>query len=66
MKPYFYKIKELSTGRYYVGCQYGAKSNPLNFWVTYFTSNRYILNQPKQGFKILKIIIREDARSYEK
>lgn len=66
MKPYFYKIKEKETGRYYVGCQYGTKSNPSNFWVTYFTSNQYIRSQPKESFEIVYIKDRLDARDYEK
>ena len=66
MTPYFYKIKETTTGRYYVGVQYGATSDPTNLWVTYFTSSKYIKNQPKENFKVVKIIIREDAREYER
>lgn len=66
MKPYFYKIKEKTTGRYYVGCQYGIKSDPSNFWVTYFTSNQYIKLQPKDSFEIIAVKEREDARDYEK
>lgn len=66
MKPYFYKIKEITTGRYYVGVQYGKKANPDNLWVSYYTSNAYIISQPKQNFNIIKIIQREDAREYER
>lgn len=66
MKPYFYKIKEKSTGKYYVGCQYGAKSDPNNFWVTYFTSNKYVKMQPKEAFEIVSVVERNDARDYEK
>jgi hypothetical protein len=66
MKPYFYKIQEITSGKYYVGCQYGKKSDPDNLWVTYFTSNHYINNQPKTNFIIIKKIQRNDARNYEK
>lgn len=66
MKPYFYKIQEISTGKLYVGCQYGKKADPSNFFVTYFTSNQYIKSSPKENFKIIKIIERSDARNYEK
>lgn len=66
MKPYFYKIKEKSSGRYYVGCQYGMKSNPSSFWVTYFTSNSYVKVQPKDNFEVVAIQERADAREYEK
>lgn len=66
MTPYFYKIKEISTGRYYVGCQYGKNSNPDNLFKTYFTSNQYIKSKPSEEFIIEKIITRSDAREYEK
>jgi hypothetical protein len=66
MKPYFYKIKEKLTGKYYVGCQYGKKSDPAQFWVTYFTSNNYVKNQPLNSFTIIYIKERKDAREYEK
>jgi hypothetical protein len=66
MKPYFYKIKEKQTGKIYVGCQYGVKSNPSNFWVTYFTSNKYVKSQPKESFDVVLVKERHDAREYEK
>lgn len=65
MQPYFYKIQEISTGKYYVGCQWGKNSNPENFWVQYFTSSNYIKKQPKENFKIIKVVARPDARQYE-
>lgn len=65
MKPYFYKIQELSSGRIYVGCQYGEFSDPSNFWVNYFTSCEYIKSQEKSNFVVLYIKQREDAREYE-
>lgn len=66
MIPYFYKIKELSSGRYYVGCQYSKNSNPDNLLKTYFTSSTYIKSKPSSEFVIEKILIRDDAREYEK
>jgi hypothetical protein len=66
MKPYFYKIREITTGKYYVGCQYGKNSNPHNLFTTYFTSNQYIKSKPSSNFIIEKIIVRPDAREYEK
>jgi hypothetical protein len=66
MTPYFYKIKEISTGMYYVGCQYGKSSDPDNLFTTYFTSNQYIKSKPSSDFIIEKIIVRDDARIYEK
>lgn len=66
MKPYFYKIQEITTGKYYVGCQYGRKADPSNFFVTYFTSNQYVKSSTKENFKIITIIERGDARNYEK
>jgi hypothetical protein len=66
MKPYFYKIKEKQTGKIYVGCQYGVKSDPANFWVTYFTSNKYVKSQPKNAFNVVLVKERHDAREYEK
>lgn len=65
MQPYFYKIQEISSGKYYVGCQWGKKSNPKNFWVQYFTSSTYIKKQPKENYKIIKVVVRPDARQYE-
>ena len=66
MQPYFYKIQEISTGRYYVGCQYGRESNPGNLWKTYFTSNKYINSKTPSEFKIITIQPRMDAREYER
>jgi hypothetical protein len=66
MKPYFYKIREISSGRYYVGCQYGKSSDPDNLFKTYFTSNKYVNSKPVKDFVIEKIIVRSDAREYEK
>jgi len=65
MNPYFYKIQEISTGRYYIGCQYGKKSDPSNLFNSYFTSNYYV-NLNYSDFKIIKIVQRNDAREYEK
>jgi hypothetical protein len=68
-KPYFYKIKDKQTGKYYVGSQYGKTANKNNFFVSYFTSCRTIKqivnNHGKDTFEIIKICERDDAREYE-
>jgi hypothetical protein len=51
---------------YYAGCQYGKSSDPDNLFTTYFTSNQYIKSKPSSDFIIEKIIVRDDAREYEK
>jgi len=66
MKPYFYKIREIKTGKIYVGCQYGRNSDPEKLFVSYFTSNQYIKSKPVTDFMIEKIIVRSDARDYER
>lgn len=69
MQPYFYKIRHKPSGKYYVGVQYGKNANPNNFWISYFTSSKYIkqmINEDgAESFEIIKIIIRSDARDYE-
>lgn len=69
MQPYFYKLKHLPSGRYYVGSQYGLKSDPTNLLKTYVTSSKYVKQLIEQdgidSFKIERIVIREDAREYE-
>ena len=65
MNPYFYKIQEISTGKYYVGCQYGKTSDSKNLWDTYFTSCKYILVENKSNFNVIYVKPRLDAKSYE-
>ena len=69
MIPYFYKIRQKSTGKIYVGSQYGIKSNPENLLIEYFTSskivNHIIKTEGKDSFEIISIKIRKDAREYE-
>ena len=69
MKPYFYKIQHVPTGKYYVGTQYGKTSDPYKFWKTYFTSSKYVKNlierDGEDSFIIINIQIRNDARIYE-
>ena len=68
-KPYFYKIKHKATGKYYVGSQYGKRACKENFFVTYFTSSKCIidvvLDEGVDAFEIVSIIERDDARAYE-
>ena len=70
MIPYFYKIKHIPSGCYYVGSQYGKQSCPDNFFKTYFTSSKIIKtlikNDGVESFIIEKILICNDARIYEK
>ncbi|NDC22862.1 MAG: hypothetical protein EBZ49_01855 [Proteobacteria bacterium] len=63
--PYFYKIKEKTTGKYYVGCQYSKNSSASNLGKTYFTSSKYIKDRTWEEFEICYVIEREDARAYE-
>jgi len=68
-KPYFYKIKNKKTGKYYIGSQYGRNVCKENFFVTYFTSSQYvndiILRDGVDAFEIVRITERDDARDYE-
>lgn len=68
-KPYFYKIKNTLTGKYYVGSQYGKHANKDNLFNTYFTSSQYITDIIlNDGIEVLKIVYtkeRNDAREYE-
>lgn len=70
MQPYFYRIKHISTGRIYVGSQYGKRANPGNFFKTYFTSSRVvhqlIQEEGIESFSIEKIISINSARDYER
>lgn len=69
MTPYFYKIKHLPSGRYYIGSQYGKTADPEKFWKTYLTSSKEILRlveeTGKDSFETLKLKARPDAREYE-
>lgn len=42
MVPYTYLIGWAKHNVWYYGSQYGKKSNPINLWVTYFTSSKYV------------------------
>lgn len=39
---YTYLLKHIPTNTFYYGVQYGKKSNPINFWIRYFTSSKYV------------------------
>ena len=69
MTPYFYKIMHIPSGRYYVGSQYGKNSDPTNLLTSYITSSKYVKQIIEkdgiESFKIVKILIRDDARDYE-
>jgi hypothetical protein len=64
MQPYIYKLRNKLTGQYYIGVQYGKKSNPSNLWKTYFSSSKYVLEN-KENFEVVYTKPREDAREYE-
>lgn len=70
MTPYFYKLKHIPTGRYYVGSQYGKNSDPSNLMDTYLTSSKYVRNlieeHGKTSFQVVDVIVRPDAREYER
>jgi len=69
MKPYFYKIQHKSSGKIYVGSQYGKNSDPKNLLNCYFTSSKLVKQIIKEdgvdSFVILLIDERLDAREYE-
>lgn len=66
MSSYFYKLREKATGRLYVGCQYSKFADPANLLTTYKTSCRYVRERGVDAFEIIKIIIRGDAREFER
>jgi hypothetical protein len=61
---YIYKLKNIKTGKYYIGVQYGKQANPLNLWNTYFTSSKYV-NENKNDFTVVYAKPRKDSRQYE-
>jgi hypothetical protein len=69
MNPYYYVIKHKSSGKLYIGSQYGKNSNPDNLLKTYFTSSKKVKELiEKDGidsFEIQYIDCRVDARDYE-
>jgi hypothetical protein len=69
MTPYFYKIKHIPTGKYYIGSQYGENADPKNLLKTYITSSKLVRSLVESSgihsFEIIKITIRDDAREYE-
>lgn len=66
MASYCYKLREKSTGKLYVGCQYSPSADPKNLLVKYKTSCRYIHERGVEAFEIVKIVIRDDAREFER
>ena len=69
MKPYFYLIRHVPSGKYYVGSQYGKNSDPKNLFSSYFTSSKIVKKLIEQdginSFIIEYVDIRKDAREYE-
>lgn len=70
-RPYVYVIKEVSTGKKYIGCRTARNASPNDLGNTYFTSSRYIKFKWKNdtaSFVVDEIIIcsnKEDAYSLE-
>ena len=66
---YYYRIKHKTTGRTYVGSQYGKRSDPSLFFVKYFTSSRQVqqlvMEDGKDAFEIIKVVPLNDARRFE-
>lgn len=62
---YFYKIKNINTGQYYIGSQYGKMAHPNNLLKTYFTSSKIVKEMGYENFRIVYTKVREDAREYE-
>ena len=69
MKPYFYLIRHIYSGKYYAGSQYGKNSDSKNLLKTYFTSSKIVKKMieedGKNSFIIEYIDVRNDAREYE-
>ena len=68
--PYVYLIRHISSGKFYAGSRTSKTCHPSDFWVSYFTSSKYIKqiisNEGKDSFEILEIIPRpNDALEYE-
>jgi hypothetical protein len=70
MQQYYYRIRHIETGKIYIGCQYGQRADPAQFFVTYFTSSKtvqqIIMESGKHSFVIEKIIPLRDAQRYER
>lgn len=66
MAAYFYKIRERETGRLYVGCQYSQTADPTKLLVSYKTSCRYIRERGVEAFVIERVLVRDDAREFER
>lgn len=41
-QPYTYLVKNTQTNQVYYGCRYAKGCNPSEFWVTYFSSSKYV------------------------
>ena len=71
-QPYTYYLFHIPTGKKYYGVQYERNANPLNLWVTYFSSssrvNALIEEYGKQSFlvEVRKLFNSgEEARKWE-
>jgi hypothetical protein len=62
---YFYKIQEIATGKYYVGCRYAIHADVSDLGTTYFTSSKYVRSKDWSEFRVCYTKVVEDVRSYE-
>lgn len=69
--PYYYRILDLETGIYYLGCKFAQGCSPETFWVSggYFTSSETIHSIIEESgterFKVCKVVPMKDPLSYE-
>jgi hypothetical protein len=50
MLAYTYLLTHVPTGKRYYGVRYSKKADPLELWVTYFSSSRYVKALPREEF----------------
>lgn len=70
--PYTYLIKHIPTNTFYYGCRYAIGCHPSEFWNTYKTSSKYVLNlinefgEESFEFEIRKTFVdSKSARNWE-
>ena len=69
--PYYYRIKDKITGKFYSGAKWEEGCSPSTFWVDggYFTSSNIILDLIKESgperFEVVKLIPMKDSYSFE-
>lgn len=67
--PYYYRIRHIASGKYYIGCRYSKRAHIDDFFKSYFTSSYVVKNIIKEegisAFEILKVIPIIHAREFE-